>query len=154
MNRNFSIAAIVLFFSSFLVFDYVTDKEIGDSLNASVYYIFLFILILVGAGLALFFGAFVLFAILPLGAIVGSIYFIIEGQYFLALVWFIVLTLPFGFMDDVAKNAKKAKVNAEVSVLRKYYGVLWTKSRDFQTRLTSKEIKVIEEELKKGRKGY
>jgi len=102
----------------------------------------------------LFFGAFVLFAILPLGAFVGSIYFIIEGQYFLALVWFIVLTLPIGFVDDVSKNAKKAKVNAEVSVLRKYYGVSWTKARDFQTRLTSKEIKVIEEELKKGRKGY
>ena len=86
---------------------------------------------------------------MPVGAFVGGIYFIIEGQYFLALVWFIVLTIPIGFMDTFMKNVDQKN---EISIIAKYYGCSMSKAQEYHEILTKREIKVLEEELKKGRR--
>ena len=147
MDKNKLIALTVLGIFGFLIFFDLSDKDIATSLNTTFYYIFLFIFILVagvlGIGLAL--GA-ILF-ILPFATIGGFIYFLIVGEYFLAFVWFFVGRFLISFLSGDLTRKKN-----EIKVIAKYYGCSMAKAEEYHKRLNTKEIKVIEDALKKGRR--
>lgn len=147
MQKKRLIAAIVLAIFGFLIFFDLSDNDIASSLNTTFYYIFLFIFILVagvlGIGLAL--GA-ILF-ILPFATIGGFFYFLIVGEYFLAFVWFFVGGFIISFLSGDLTRKKN-----EIKVIAKYYGCSMSEAEEYHKRLNTKEIKVIEEALKKGRR--
>ena len=147
MQKKRLIAAIVLAIFGFLIFFDLSDNDIASSLNTTFYYIFLFIFILIVAVLGIGIFASILIFALPFVLLGGFIFLLVIGEYFFAFVWFITGAFIISFLSGDLTRKKN-----EIKVIAKYYGCSMAKAEEYHKRLNTKEIKVIEEALKKGRR--